>query len=158
MDGKDLISEACVVDWGEKSFELFIPEYGVTKRVHVDDLKCKIKTKDDGFILSPVKPASPSRVIKNTEPSTKQNLGSANNDKAAANKLSQDTASENTLVPDSRLRVIDKNEKDKALEKLDEDMRKLTVVQANLDIETDNNGALPKFKSGSDIPVFMFAE
>ena len=69
--------------------------------------------------------------------------------------LPQKAAQENELVPDSRLRVLEKNEKDKALENLDIDMRKLTVVQANLDIETENNEALPKFKSGSDIPVFM---
>ena len=155
LDGKDLISEACVVDWGEKSFELFIPEYGVTKRVHVDDLKCNIKTKEDGFVLSPLKTASPSREIQSADSSAKQSVRPANNEEANVKPLPQKAAQENELVPDSRLRVLEKNEKDKALENLDIDMRKLTVVQANLDIETDNNEALPKFKSGSDIPVFM---
>ena len=155
LDGKDLTSEACVVDWGEKSFELFIPEYGVTKRVHVDDLKCNIKTKEDGFVLSPLKTASPSREIKSADSSAKESIPSANNDEANVKSPPQQAVQEDQLVPDSRLRVLEKNEKDKALESLDDDMRKLTVVQANLDVETDDNEALPKFRSGSDIPVFM---
>ena len=46
-------SEAVVMDWGDSSFELFIPEYGVSKRVHVDDLNCQLEKKQDGFHLRP---------------------------------------------------------------------------------------------------------
>jgi exoribonuclease R len=47
------ISEAVVMDWGESSFELFVPEYGVSKRVHIDDLNCQSETKPNGFHLRP---------------------------------------------------------------------------------------------------------
>ena len=48
-----VISEAVVMDWGDSSFELFVPEYGVSKRVHVDDLHCQLENKKDGFHLRP---------------------------------------------------------------------------------------------------------
>ena len=98
LDGKDLISEACVVDWGEKSFELFIPEYGVTKRVHVDDLKCNIKTKEDGFVLSPLRTASPSREIQSADSSAKKSVRPANNEETNVKPLPQKAAQENELV------------------------------------------------------------
>ena len=47
------VSEAVVMDWGDSSFELFVPEYGVSKRVHVDDLGCQLEKRKDGFHLRP---------------------------------------------------------------------------------------------------------
>lgn len=47
------ISEAVVMDWGDSSFQLFVPEYGVSKRVHVDDLHCQMEKKKNGFYLRP---------------------------------------------------------------------------------------------------------
>ena len=47
------VSEAVVMDWGDSSFELFVPEYGVSKRVHIDDLNCQLEKKPNGFYLRP---------------------------------------------------------------------------------------------------------
>ena len=48
------IAEAVVMDWGDSSFELFVPLYGVTKRVHVDDLGCELRKRNTGFSLHPI--------------------------------------------------------------------------------------------------------
>ena len=42
------------MDWGDSSFELFVPLYGVTKRVHVDDLGCELRKRNTGFSLHPI--------------------------------------------------------------------------------------------------------
>ena len=160
IQGRDIIAEACVVDWGDKSFELFIPEYGVSKRVHVDDLKCKMKTKEDSFVLSP----------KDDEDSGKKNTNNNNNNnnnnKKSANDNNNNSAPPSApttvatktkpLVPDSKLKKSDRNEKNAEVDQLDDEMRKLTVSQANSNWgKSDNDiAALPKFKPGSDIPVF----
>eukprot|EP00946_MAST-07B_sp_MAST-7B-sp1_P003648 g3648.t1 len=47
-------AEAVVMDWGDSSFELFVPLYGVTKRVHVDDLRCELRKRNIGFSLHPI--------------------------------------------------------------------------------------------------------
>jgi len=156
IEGKDIIAEACVVDWGDKSFELFIPEFGVTKRVHVDDLKCKMKTQEASFILSP-KDEDNGKSNKN---GTNKSLSTTGNKSSNANN--KDPTAPNLvgnskpLVPDSRLKKINKDAKNLQLEQLDDEMRKLTVAQANADNNNHNDDALlPKFKSGSDIPVYM---
>jgi DIS3-like exonuclease 2 len=47
-------AEAVVMDWGDSSFELFVPLYGVTKRVHIDDLGCELRKRNTGFSLHPI--------------------------------------------------------------------------------------------------------
>ena len=42
------------MDWGDSSFELFVPLYGVTKRVHIDDLGCELRKRNTGFSLHPI--------------------------------------------------------------------------------------------------------
>ena len=39
---------------GDSSFELFVPLYGVTKRVHIDDLGCELRKRNAGFSLHPI--------------------------------------------------------------------------------------------------------
>merc|ERR1711871_1107728 len=161
IQGKDIISEACVIDWGDKSFELFIPEFGVSKRVHVDDLKCKMKATEESFILSPKEEQSESTKRGTIQISSDQGSAAArtskpNNDIRGAppaptiNKNQE--LETKPLVPDSKLKKLDKKAIESISDPLSDEMKKITIAQAESSwgASSDDNGAtLPKFKSGS---------
>ena len=146
IKGKDIETEGVISDWGTSSFEVYLPEYGVSKRLHKNDLKCEMKIKEKSFVLIPQK-AKPEPVKAHTT-------------KPPENVEVPSSKPRFPQLDESKLKALPKKEDRKeALEELENDMSKLIVSQYGEDKGSAEEELMPHFKDGDvNNPVFTVVD
>jgi|EP00505_MAST-04D_sp_SCG-Rhode-Island_P002504 DIS3-like exonuclease 2 len=138
---KDLIAEAVISDWGDKSFEVMLPQFGLSKRLHVNDLNCDMKISESSFILTPLaKHSEEGEVAEATVvPKVTSELVVA--------------AKDVPLVDESRLKTVRRNPGE-PIGALEDDLKNIILSQYDNGDDTTPDDLLPYFKRGADMPVF----
>jgi DIS3-like exonuclease 2 len=144
IKGKDIETEGVVSDWGTASFEVYLPEFGVSKRLHKNDLKCGMKVKEKSFVLVP---------------ETKRTVERGAPGPSAAVMAPSTTPSFPRLDESKLTELTKKKDRNEDLEGVDAEMNKLVVSQYGEDKGSAGDELLPTFKNGDvNNPVFTMVD